>query len=147
MEIRFKKLSAEEHELTVVRKDGSTETRVCNSRSFLRHDLAHLAVELELPLARGFWGSVAAGSDLGGMAIRGPDIGIAETYAGSVQGLMREETEDPARFYEVLMRRRADLMTEELAARICERCRQLRGHWRATPFGETMELSWDIAEN
>jgi hypothetical protein len=32
--------------------------------------------------------------------------------------------------------------TTDLAERIHERVRQLRGHWRATPYGLEMKLVW-----
>ena len=142
MEIRFKKLSDVEHELTVVRSDGSLENRVRDNRSFLRHDLAHLAVEMEVPIRLGYWGSVAKGAALDGMSIRGPDIGTAERLSVMVQGLMRQESEDPAQFYAVLHPLKDGIVTRDIATRICARCRELRGHWRATAFGNTMVLQW-----
>lgn len=77
--------------MQVRRADGSEESGVLNSRSFLRHDLAHLAVETQMPLARGYWGSVADGAKLNGLEIRGPDIMLAEKLSGPVQTLMRIE--------------------------------------------------------
>jgi len=144
LKIVFHKLSDEEHTLLVERRDGSTESRTLNSRSFLRHELAHLAVELELPVKRGYWGSVASGQPLDGMDIRGPDIALAEALAVRVQGLMREENEDPDRFLATLDGVRDHKLTLETAQRICERSRQLRGHWRATPFCEDMVVHWTI---
>ncbi|MEQ8953582.1 MAG: hypothetical protein RL120_05565, partial [Gammaproteobacteria bacterium] len=128
------------HRLQVVRADGSTDEAALNSRSFLRHDLAHLAVEMEVPLKGGFWGSIAAGNKLDGSEF-GRDIGVAEKLAGPVQTLMRKEAGADS-YLQVLrhvLPERADI---ELAQRIHERIRQIRGHWRATPFGGTMELTW-----
>ncbi len=45
----------------VTTDDGRIEL---DTRSFLHHDLVHLAVEGELGLDGGFWGNVAAGSSL-----------------------------------------------------------------------------------
>ena len=61
MQIDFHKTSDDEHTLQVRQADGSNERAALNSRSFLRHDLAHFAVELEVPLNEGYWGSVARG--------------------------------------------------------------------------------------
>jgi len=55
---------------------------------------------------------------------------------------MRDEC-SREKFVEVLRRIRPDLVTEDIAVRIHARCRQLRGHWRATPYGEEMVLAWD----
>ena len=50
MKISFAKLSSEQHSVSVVRQDLSTDTSTLDSRSFLWHDFAHLAVESELPM-------------------------------------------------------------------------------------------------
>lgn len=141
MEIAFKKLSEQEHAVRVFRADGSEESAILNSRSFLRHDLAHLAVETQLSLARGYWGSVASGAALNGMDIRGSDILLAEKLAGAVQTLMRIEASD-AQFFSTLARIHPGLITPELASRIREHGRKLQGHWRGTPFGEEMRVGW-----
>ena len=140
MKILITKLSDEEHKLRVERGDGSADEAVLNSRSFLRHDLAHLAVELEVPLKGGFWGSVAGGNQLDGSDF-GADIGVAEKLSGPVQTLMRTEA-DVDSYEKVLQYHVPQLASRDMAQRICERIRQLRGHWKATPFGATMELEW-----
>jgi len=140
VEISFTKLSDIEHKVRVTRSDGSVDEAVLNSRSFLRHDLAHLAVELEVPLRQGFWGSVASGAQLEGSGF-GADIGMAESLAAPIQILMR--TEAPvSRYLAVIGHLIPELASEDLAKRIHERARQLQGHWRATPYGESMEFTW-----
>ena len=106
------------------------------------HDMGHMAVELEVPISRGYWGSVAAGVPLDGMSIAGPDIVTAESLAGSAQGLIRDEA-DKETFYSVLNRMQPELITQELACRIHERGRKLLGHWRATSFGGDMVIEWE----
>ncbi len=144
MEILFKKISDQEHALTVRRPDGSSESVILNSRSFLRHDLAHLAVELELPLTGGFWGSVANGAALGGEEfVAGTDIALAESLAGPIQTLLRTKA-DTEQFLGVLNRVCPERASWDLAARIRERGRRLQGHWQATPYGEDMLVRWDM---
>jgi hypothetical protein len=126
----------------IQRTDGSTEEATLNTREFMRHDMAHMAVEMEVPIARGYWGSVAAGLPLDGMSITGPDIVIAESLAGPAQSLIRDEA-DKEMFYSVLARMQPELITQELAYRIHERGRKLLGHWRATPFGGDMVIEWE----
>lgn len=142
MKIVFRKISNEEHSVHIMRSDGSTDSAILNSRSFLRHDLAHLAVESEVPLIRGYWGSVAAGASLTGLEIRGPDIATAESLSGPVQTLMRVEADEGA-YFAILLKIRPDLATTELASRIREKGRQLQGHWKATAFGGEMVTEWD----
>lgn len=143
--MRFIPRTNDEHEVRVIRRDGSTESVVLNTRSFLRHDLAHFAVELELGLRGGVWGSVAAGGSLSGDGLDGPDMAVAESVAGPVQTIMRTEA-DAAAVLEVLRRVAPDRATPELAERIHERLRQLRGHWSATRHGEAMVLTWPLDE-
>lgn len=140
MDILFTKLSDQQHRLTIRRHDGSEESAELNSRSFLRHDLAHLAVELEVPLARGFWSQIAAGAALDSKKFAG-DIKLAESLAGPVQTLMRIKA-GKEQFLNVLQQVQPALASDDLAGRIRERGRQLQGHWQATAFGEDMHLIW-----
>ena len=141
MDIVFTKLSDEQHSVQVRRVDNSIERTVLNSRSFLRHDLAHLAVEIEVPLRSGYWGSVAAGASLAGMEIDGSEIWIAESLSGPVQTLMRIEGSIDE--YETMLNRiQPRSVSANLAARLHERVRQLRGHWKATPYGSEMLIEW-----
>jgi hypothetical protein len=116
---------------------------VLNSRSFLRHDLAHWAVEHELGLARGVWGCVAGGASLTGDGLDGEDMALAETVSGPMQTLMRTEA-GPDEIEQVLRRVAPDHRDPETARRLHERIRALRGHWKATPYGADMVLTWDL---
>ena len=142
MEIAITKVSEEAHRVEVIRRDGSTDSAILNSRSFLRHDFAHFAVEAEIPIKQGYWGLVAAGASLSGDGFAGKDIALAETLAGPVQTLIRTEAE-PTSYLKVLQRIQPHLATDELAERIYNRARALTGHWRATPFGSSMSITWE----
>ena len=142
MEIRYTKVSQDQHTIKIIRADQSTDEAVQESRSYLRHDFAHFAVEIEIPLRGGYWGSVAAGAKLNGMSIRGQDIVIAESLAGPVQGLVRDEKSRIQAYMAVLETMQPQLATQDLAARIHEQVRKLRGHWKATPYGSDMVFEW-----
>ena len=142
MNIIFSKISDQEHAVRIVRADNSEDSGVLNSRSFLRHDFAHLAVESEIPIVHGYWGSVANGAPLSGAGISGPDIELAESLAGPVQTLIRMDA-DQNGFFSIIRQIQPELASQELAARIRERCRRLNGHWKATPYGSEMTLDWD----
>jgi hypothetical protein len=139
MQVRFTRLSDAQHAVAVARDDGSTDRVVLDSRSFLRHDLAHWAVESVLGLTHGVWGSVAAGGSLAGDGLDGDDVATAERIAGPVQTLIRTEAGVEA-YSEVLGR--AGIDDTEAAARLHEQVRRLRGHWNATAHGGSMELHW-----
>lgn len=142
MEVLFKKISDERHSVEIIREDGSRDGIELKSRSFLRHDFAHFAVEIETPLPLGYWGSVAGGAPLGS-DIDTPEIWLAEALAGRVQTLMRENAAVGA-YEAVLESVMPDRASHDLAQRIHERVRQLRGHWRGTRYGEQMQIVWSV---
>ena len=140
MDIEITKISDIQHTVQVERKDSSSDRIELNSRSFLRHDFAHFAVESELRLSRGYWGSVAEGAPLG-CELDSPEAWFAESLAGPVQTLMRNEA-SVGQYLELLRARVPHQATNDLAQRIFRRVRQLRGHWRATPYGKSMKIRW-----
>ena len=142
MLIKFSKLSDTEHRISVTRADGTAESRLLNSRSFLFHDIAHLALESEIPLKGGFWGSVASGASLYGSNFSGSDIAQAEALAGPMQTLVKSDAE--AKDYLVILERVIPNhpRLDEVASSIHDRVRELKGMWRATNFGRSMETEW-----
>lgn len=143
MEVRFTKVSDAEHAVAVARGDGTREQVRLDSQSFLRHDLAHWAVELELGLDHRVWGSVAGGGSLRGEGLDGGDMVLSESVAGPAQTLMRTEA-GPVEIAEVLRRMTSVPDISALAERLHERLRQLQGHWKATPYGGDMVLHWPL---
>ena len=141
MEIELVKVSDEVHRVGVRRADGSEETVELDSRSFLRHDLAHFATELELGLAEGVWGSVAGGGSLSGEGLDGVDMALAETVSGPMQTMMRTGA-DSAEIHDVLARVAPEVATADLAERLHFRMRALAGHWASVNYGDTMVLHW-----
>jgi hypothetical protein len=140
--ITFTKLSDRRHAIKITRADGTTESAELSSREFLRHDLAHFAIESEMPIRKGYWGCVASGASLSGAGVAGADAQLAESLAGPLQTLFR--TEAAPQEYAKLVRKFSAAVgaCPDLAARVHERIRQLRGHWKATPRGGDMELIW-----
>ena len=141
MKIEFTKVSDEQHRVCVIRADLSTGEATLHSRSFLRHDFAHLAIELELPLRNGYWGLVADGCSLSGKGMGGVEIQTAELLAGPIQTLMRIEA-DVDKYLELLRRIQPKIASLELASRIRTKGQQLQGHWKATPFRGAMVTDW-----
>ena len=146
MKITFTKISDLNHAVSIIREDGSCDQHELNSRSFLRHDLAHYAVELEVPISSGYWGCVSDGAALSGEGVDGEEIWLAESLAGVVQTLMRTNA-GPNDYRQHTDRVLGDRSSADLATRIHERIRQLRGHWKATPYGECMQLAWPLSPN
>lgn len=144
MNVEFVKLSDQRHLVRVRRADGTADSVELDSRSFLRHDLAHFAVERELELAAGVWGSVAAGGSLSGDGLDGADIALAEAVSGPMQTLMRTGA-DTSEIFDVLARVAPDVASTDLATRLHRHLRSLAGHWASTPYGEEMALEWPDA--
>jgi hypothetical protein len=141
MRIAFAKISDERHAVKITRADGTSESIELESRGFLRHDLAHFAIELELPIRRGFWGCVSSGASLTGEDVAGSEAQLAESLAGPIQTLFRMDA-GPDAYLRLLQKGLPKSATQDLAERVYERVRQLRGRWKATPYGSEMELVW-----
>jgi hypothetical protein len=141
MKVAFVKLSDQRHTVRVERNDGTNESVELDSRSFLRHDLAHFAVELELELTAGVWGSVAGGGSLSGSGLNGADMELAETISGPMQTMMRTgASADEIR--DVLARVAPEVDSPGLAWRLHSCLRSLAGQWAATPYRGEMTLEW-----
>lgn len=141
MRVVFTKLSDQRHTVRVERIDGSTELVELDSRSFLRHDLAHFAVELELGLSEGVWGSVARGGSFSGAGLDGGHMALAETVSGPMQTMLRSGA-GPTEIRDVLVHVAPAAASLDLSERLYERLRTLSGRWAATPYGGDMELQW-----
>jgi hypothetical protein len=139
--ITFDKISDERHVVTVTRADSTSESVELESRELLRHDLAHFAIESELPIRRGFRGCIASGASLSGQGVAGSEAELAESLAGPIQTLFRTNAGLNA-YAELLARFSPTSGVQDLAARVHERVRQLRGLWKATPYGGRLELVW-----
>jgi hypothetical protein len=153
--ILLQKISDERHALQIVRNDGRTERVECETRSYLHHDLLHYAVEAEGRLEEGFWGNLAKGKTLAQMNDRtgkamqteGPQMMAIERVVGALSGIAKGGSANDifAAFRDSATSAGIPVpewLTPELARAVQERMRRLLGHWNATPYGESMALSW-----
>lgn len=155
MRILLTKISDERHTLELVRADGARERVECETRSLLVHDLLHYAVESEAGLAFGFWGLLANGKTLADMndrtgaalAEQAPRLMLVEKIVGALSSLARgASSRDLAEGLQRTMTAQGQesppWLDERFLDRVRERMRRLMGHWKATPFRETMGLDW-----
>jgi hypothetical protein len=166
MRIALHKISDDRHALELIRESGARERVECETRSFLLHDLLHYAVESEARLAAGFWGELAHGKTLAQMndrtgaeeaAARGmafaamsDELAAIEQVVGVLSGLTKgrnsaELVSGMRRYAENLGTSLPDWVSVELVDAVQERMRRLIGHWKATPYGGTMELQWELS--
>jgi hypothetical protein len=149
MRIRFTKLSDRRHVLEVER-GGRRECVQLESRSTLHHDLAHLAVEEAAGIEDGFFGSLAKGASLGGLAgdYAASMLQVERTVA--VLQRLAKIDEDPAALHarivdslDVQGEAPPSWFTADFVRTVRERLRALVGRWRATPYGSALEVDWE----
>lgn len=151
MLLRFTRIDERRHALEVVRA-GRTQRVVLETRSTLHHDLTHLAVEELAPVDRGFFVELARGTTLDELAGRadgyeGPALQV-ERCVAVLQGLASTD-EAPAALHARIVASLAvqdeappPWFTADFVAAVRARLRGLLGRWRATPFGESLEVTW-----
>jgi hypothetical protein len=145
MLLRWRKIDDQRHGFAVVR-DGVPMEATLETRSFLVHDFAHFAVEKEAGLRGGFYGALARGATF---ATLRDDIALppeherwrAERLAALFQTLWRSEGTDGFAAGCSWYRDAVDV-DDAFVDGAVRRMRALMGHWRATPYGGTMELRW-----
>jgi len=154
LSLRFTRISPDRHRFEYRRADGTGEAIEMETRSLLVHDLLHYAVESEAELRGSFYGilgkiggyeelSVAGGAALGG------EVAITERVVGALTGALQSGDLDAEAFVasvteylELFDDRPPRWLTAAFVLAVRERMRQLTGRWKATPFGETMELKF-----
>lgn len=149
--VRFTRLNPTHHRFEAIRADGSRDQREFETRSIFFHDLVHFAVESEAKLSGGFYGTLAEGANYDAPR-EGSEAQLVENVVGPLQGLLKNETPiDAAPFVARLKAHHASLgfapaewLTADFIGRVQARMRQLNGQWKATPFGQTMELRFEV---
>ena len=156
MRILLTRITNDRHSLTVVRDDGSSDLVVLETRSCFVHDLLHYAVESSAGLQEGFWGTLAKGTTLaevndrtGDFAMGNPNTAMIELAAAVLSGALKGRTAAELvaglrGYLEATGKALPPWFTEALVADVQERMRRLLGHWKATAFGQAMELEWKV---
>jgi hypothetical protein len=151
MLIRLTKLTNDRHRIEFVRKDGTRDAAELETRNFLLHDLIHFAVESEANLKSSFYGAIAAGRTYARMSEDAPlegEILMTERIVGAMTGCAKGQatTADFVAGMKNLLDAHGEPMppwlTQDFAERVLERLRRVQGRWKATPFGQTMELTF-----
>lgn len=155
MKITLTKLSDETHRFAYVRPDGTGATLELVTRSFLFHDLLHFALESEAGLKSSFYGRLAAGAavhaaEADGTPILTDEALLTERLVGVLTGTLKGEAsgeaavEGAARILATFDQTPPDWFTPAFVARVRERMRVLIGRWKATRFGNAMQLEFRI---
>ena len=124
------------------------------TREALFHDLLHFAVESCLPTQQGFWGTLASGksmedlNDRSGAAVRdNADTlyrveGIVGVMTNVIQLPPDQACEKLRWLSESQNQPPPDWCSMRFVGEVIELMRQLQGRWKATPFGEAMDIIW-----
>jgi hypothetical protein len=157
LSIRIKKISPTHHEFAYERGDGTGEVLELETKSFLFHDLLHFAVESEAELKHSFYGLLyerGSYAELSGamdaQSHSTNEVVMTERVVGALTGVIKSNV--PVEQFISAMHNMLDAyaepmppwLTEAFVTNVEERMRQLLGQWNATPFGETMELHYDV---
>jgi hypothetical protein len=150
LKIAFTRLDPQRHRVSIVRPDGSAESRDLETRSFLLHDLIHYAVESEAGVRTGFYGALAAGAGFAPAEGLDGERLVIEQIVGAFTGAQKE-TPPPApesfvasvsAFIAAAGGSPPSWLTTNYVAAVRRRLREVEGQWRATPFGDTMRLEF-----
>jgi hypothetical protein len=152
--LRFTRLSPTHHRLEILRSNGPSESADLETKSFLFHDLLHFAVETEARLANSFFGSLAAGKSYAELGANDAPLAgellTTERIVGPLTSLVQGRTDVAsfragfANMYEALGEPVPAFVTEAFVAAVAARYRALAGQWKATPFGQAMELKFQL---
>jgi hypothetical protein len=157
--VRLTKLSNKHHRFAYQRSDGSGQHLDLETRNFLLHDLIHFAVESEGRFKNSFYALLARGEtyeSLGDADMTdashpgGDEILMTERIVGAFTGLAKglatpaQVLDGIRNLLEAHEEPMPAWLTLDFAEHVAERLRQLQGRWKATPFGATLELQFDV---
>jgi len=153
--IRLTRISPTHHRFEYIRADGTGEALDLVTREFLTHDLVHFAVETEAGLRGSFYGLLDRIGGYAELSLDGAALGgeaqITEMIVGPLQNALGPEmaAADVAdrvdRYFKDMDLRPPRWFDAGFVETIRERMRRLMGQWKATPFGEAMELRFEVA--
>ncbi len=157
MQIIFTKVSPTHHRLECVRGDGSRESAILETKSFMPHDLIHYAYEVTAGLKNSFWGLIAQGHSLTELAspeavatsnLPSEEIILTEKITGPLSGYLKSGA-DPTIFFASIENMLSaehipspSYLTPAFLTSFTETFRRISGHWQATLKDEPMILDF-----
>jgi hypothetical protein len=157
MRVRFRKLSPDRHAFEIVRDDGSTSRTELETRSFLRHDLMHLALERRARLQDSLYGTLGKGAEPGSMRAaapgampptdaHAPEIAGTEVLVGMLQGAAHRGV-DPSAFMTFASEWLGQLgqpvppfLTADFVRQVLSDYERLHGQWQSLRIGGVLEI-------
>jgi hypothetical protein len=151
--LTFKKISPTHHEFSYKREDGTGETALLETKTFLVHDFIHFCLETEAGLTDSFYGKLAKGATYAALNKLiekekefTDEVFVTEVFAGALTGGVQSDAS-----YEQLVAGVSNMLnarelslpvwcTEDFYNRFKKQFRKVYGEWNGTPFGATMTL-------
>ena len=130
MNVFFQRIDPRTHRFFVERAPFSAIDETLETRSFLPHDFAHLALELTLKTNDGFFGLLAAGHSLA--SLRQPD-GEGTVIHRKLMQIERQVTRLQSAF-------KSRTSNDKRPA--IQMLSALHGTWRKTRQGQALQLGW-----
>ena len=152
--LRLTRISPTHHRFAYERVDGTGETLELETRTFLVHDLLHFAVESEAGLRGSFYGLLDRIGGYAELSLDNGAVGGEAQITEMIVGPMGAAASSDIKAADLVERVSGFLLDSQLMVPrwftpvfvevVRERMWRLEGEWKATPFGATMELRFDV---
>ena len=157
MKVRFIKETPTHHTFEIVRADGSKETSLLETRSFMPHDLIHLAYESTAGKKDSFFGKLASGwtfaqfndrTIMTDPAFADSEMVETERITGPLSSFLTKGVSEESFMqglydvYSAIDRDIPEDITGNLLRDIQATYRSLIGEWNSLPHHKVMEVEW-----
>ncbi len=154
LKIYLKRTSPTHHEFKYIRGDNSGESHEIETKTFLGHDLTHLALEKSGNIKNGFYGLIESGlsykqlTGLGNPELPNSKIIQVEWIVGPLSSYLKNRT-DIDIFYERLHgifisynEKPPSWLTKEVIIESVSLYDAMIGEWKSLGFGNVLELTF-----
>jgi hypothetical protein len=157
MKVRFTKDTPTHHTFEIVRKDGTSEKSLLETKSFMPHDLIHLAYESVAGKKDSFFGKLASGWTFGQFndrtimndpAFAGTEMIETELITGPISSYLTKGISQESfmqGLFNIFDARGQDIpehVEPIMLLNLQNRYRALIGEWNSLPHHKVMEVEW-----
>lgn len=146
MKIELTKLNRSKHELKITRGDGTSESTILDTNTYLLHDICHFFVEKELNTADGFWGMLSRGYQIEQLAgKKNPlteKLRRIECIAGGTQSVYSNHMDENGfwDYMQTVNHRPAD---GQFLKKVLPRIGEFMDRWNCLPIGQTVTVTFE----
>ena len=146
MQIEIRKKHSNQHAYTLTRHNGTKETIVLDTKTYLLHDICHFVVEKQLQYPKGFWGMLAQGHTF--HALFGKDnpqtteLRFIEQIVGPVQSVHSGHI--PKQDLGLYLNHLDFTLPGPILDSILTEVKTIMAHWKNLDTGQQLTLEWTI---